>query len=96
MVLKGEQTMKEVKLVRPSKIKVILDGEQYEFRKPKIGEQLDLEKRVKEAKDGVGDLSAIYIDFFEQCGLPREMILGLETDLLVELAHALEPEKKKA
>lgn len=52
------------------KLKVTIDGEQFEMNMPNFGENEDMNQKIAEAE--AKDVPKICKDFFEMLGLPKE------------------------
>lgn len=84
----------ELELKGTPKIRATYEGKEYFLQKPKLGQALKLESILKEA-EAAGAQNAAIVDFIAECGLPKEVLLGMEVDLLDQIVQALLPIKKK-
>lgn len=78
-------------ILKPAdKIKVIFDEKEYFLSKPTMRQARKLEEGLKNSPNQA------MIELIVGCGLPEEVVMDLDLDLLAEVIEALIPTKKKA
>lgn len=80
--------MAELKLERKG-LKVIFEGQEYNLRKPALSAIMSMD-------DEADDKARVtrMVDIIVDCGMPKDVVLGLDSELLGELIGALQAEKK--
>jgi hypothetical protein len=74
------------------KLKITIDGTAYEMAVPSIGEQQELDEKLKSAQPEHS--LKIYLDFFEKKGVALEALKSLEMDDFLELTKFVFNPKK--
>lgn len=82
----------------PKIILVFGDGKEYTCTKGTLGASIEMERRLAEekAKGAAASGSAIIRDHLVNCGLPKAVALGLDTDECEAVMQALSPAKKNS
>lgn len=80
-------------IAKKKRLKVTIDGQSWEIACPTIGQQDDLNERIKAASPEV--VFKVYIEFFSKLGLPEEALKNLDTDEFFELTKFIFNPKKK-
>ncbi len=86
--------MKEVELKSSESIKVIREGVSYSLKKPKLGQILALEKKIKELKESNSSGNEELINFLVVSGLPQEVALDLDIDEVEAVMAVINGSKK--
>lgn len=86
--------MKEVDLKPSSKIKIKRDGQEYVLRKPKIGEIMALEKKIKELKEINGSGNEELIEFLVSLGMPQTVVMDLDAEEIDQVVAVVNSTKK--
>ncbi len=79
----------DLELKRPEKLRVKLDGETYELKRLTVKEVFAIEGKFKEESNG-----NFLVGFLTDRGMPEDVVLGLEVELLEEIVENLKPKKK--
>lgn len=77
------------------KIIVNFEGVDYTATPPKLGDQIELEKRLEEANTKGTGGSELTAKLLVSCGLPEEMVKKLDADQLIAVIDELKGSKKK-
>lgn len=80
--------------LKSPKVEVTYEGKEYVLSKPKLGMSEAYGRAVKETEK-LGESSLPHlVELLEKCGLPKEVTMDLDMDLLDQLVSALMPKKK--
>lgn len=79
----------DLELKRPEKLRVKLDGATYELNRLTVKEVFAIEGKFKEESNG-----NFLVGFLTDRGMPEDVVLGLEVELLEEIVENLKPKKK--
>lgn len=80
----------EIALKPSEKLNVKIGDQTYLLSKPKMRDNLALEKALLEAKDSKAMSVDVMVSWVEGLGLPREVILDLEQESFVELIEKIQ------
>lgn len=85
----------ELELKPSPKIKVTFEGQSYDLARPDMRARIAFEKLLKSSAEK-SDVSPneMVVDLIASCGIPKEVLLGMEEELLNQIFDALAPKKK--
>jgi len=81
-------------LKKPPRLSVVYEGQTYELSKPTLGDSVEFEILLEEAKVSGKKSVELMVSFLEARGLPRAASLTMEGELIQEVVDALMPKKK--
>lgn len=84
----------ELKLKNSAPIKVIYEGQEYFLKKPSLGQALALEQAMETAREENTSVTQVLIEFLVGQGLPKEVLLSLDAEMLEILVEGMMPKKK--
>lgn len=87
--------MQKLVLNPSKKIVIEFEGKEYSCVPPKLGDQIELEKKLDAANEKGHGGSVLMQDLLVSCGLPKEMVKKLDVDQLNAVIEVLKPAKKK-
>lgn len=73
-------------------LKITIDGVSHQMAAPNIGEQQDLDEKLKAAQPE--DALKVYLAFFEKKGIPAEALKSLEMEEFLDLTKFIFSPKK--
>lgn len=80
-------------VAKKKKLKITIEGESWEIGSPSIGQQEELNEKIKSAAPE--NVLNIYLDFFSALGLPSKALRDLDADEFFELTKFVFSPKKK-
>lgn len=84
----------ELQLKASPKLKVVYEEKEYFLGIPNMGQRIELEKKLKEVSTSGASANEVLIDFISGCGIPKDVLMGMEEELIDQLVQALAPKKK--
>lgn len=85
----------DLELKGSPKLRVVYEGKDYMLSKPTLGDALKLESDLKSFESSGGQ-NAVIVDFIAARGLPKDVLLTFEVEMLEQVVQALLPSKKKS
>lgn len=76
-------------------LKLNLYGDSMELSYPSVGQFLEYEEKMNDAKEDPAKSAEMLFSFLERCGLPKDKALGMDQDDLTALVEHLRGAKKK-
>lgn len=81
-------------VAKKRKLKITIEGQTWEMNAPSIGEQQELDDKIKAAPPSDG--LKIYLEFFEKKGIAQETLKGLDLDDFLDLTKFIFAPKKNS
>ena len=79
-------------VAKKKKLKVTIDEQSWEIGCPSIGQQEDLQEKIKQA--AAENVLSVYVEFFGTLGLPVDALKSLDADEFYELTKFVFSPKK--
>lgn len=84
----------EFKVNAPGKLKVLVGEQTYELTKPKMGQQIELEKAIKACEADKSSLLLPMIKWVASLGMPEEVCMDMDQETFMELVTYISGSKK--